>query len=205
MQYLLIYVLPFLPSGIPWSIHLITRLYCSALRQRPFQDLCLLWLLLTSHSSLLLQVSLPMRPHGINQYSFLVYLPDLRTRVTVAFWTSLFLASLSAVYALYQIPVRQATILLSLPLAYTSRCKPWESLWGSSATTPLVDFHHRLTACPSYRKNGIAFAIPIFLHLYALVSSILLGITYAVPVILIVAVLHCGYIIFVYRKLCHRI
>ena len=55
------------------------------------------------------------------------------------------------------------------------------------------------------RKNGIAFAIPIFLHLYALVSSILLGITYAVPVILIVAVLHCGYIIFVYRKLCHRI
>ena len=42
-----------------------------------------LWPLLTSHSSLLLQISLPMRPHGINQYSFLVYLPDLRIKVTV--------------------------------------------------------------------------------------------------------------------------
>ena len=82
-----------------------------------------------------------------------VYLPDLRTRVTVAFWTSLSCASLSAVYALYQVSVRQATISLSLLLAYTSRCKPWESLWGSSATTPLVDFHHSLTTCPSYTKN----------------------------------------------------
>ena len=36
------------------------------------------------------------------------------------------------------------------PFAYASRRKPWESLWGSSATTPLVDFHHRPTACPSY-------------------------------------------------------
>ena len=50
----------------------------------------------------------------------------------------------------YQVSVRQATISLSLLLAYSSRSKPWESLWGSSATTPLVDFHHRLTACPSY-------------------------------------------------------
>ena len=53
--------------------------------------------------------------------------------------------------ALYQISVRQATISLSLLLACTLRCRPWESLWGSSATTPLVDFHHRLTACPSYQ------------------------------------------------------
>ena len=88
-----------------------------------------------------------------SRQSFLVYLPDLHIRVTVAFWTSLHLASSSAVYALYQVSVRQATILLSLPLAYISRCKPWESLWGSSATTPLVDFHHRLTACPSYQKT----------------------------------------------------
>ena len=55
-----------------------------------------LWLLLTSHSSLLLQISLPMRPHGINQYSFLVYLPDLRIKVTVTFWTSLHFANSSA-------------------------------------------------------------------------------------------------------------
>ena len=121
---------------------------------RPF-GLRLLWPLLTSHSSLLLRLISPsVRSHGISLQSFLVCLPDLRTRVTVAFWTSLSFASLSAVYALYQVSVRQATILLSLLPACTSRYKPWESLWGSSATTPLVDFHHRLTACPSYEKTG---------------------------------------------------
>ena len=60
-------------------------------------------------------------------------------------------------YALYQVSVRQATISLSLLLAHISRCKPWESLWGSLATTPLVDFHHRLTACPSYYKKAVPF------------------------------------------------
>lgn len=34
-------------------------------------------------------------------------------QVTVAFWTSLSLASLSTMYALYQVSVRQATISLS--------------------------------------------------------------------------------------------
>ena len=61
----------------------------------------LLWLLLTSHSSLLLRLmEPPVRPHGISRQSFLVYLPDLRIWVTIAFWTSLPIASLSAIYAL---------------------------------------------------------------------------------------------------------
>ena len=96
----------------------------------------------------------PARPHGISPQSFLVCLPDLRDWVTVAFWTLLSYVSSSAKRALYQVSVRQATISLSLLLACTSRCKPWESLWGSSATTPLMDFHHRLTACPSYVKKS---------------------------------------------------
>ena len=67
---------------------------------QPFPNLHLvLWLLLTSHSSLLLQIALSMRPHGIDQCSFLVYLPGLRNRVTVTFWTSLLSANLSAYYA----------------------------------------------------------------------------------------------------------
>ena len=37
MQYLLIYVSPFLLSGIPCGIHLITRLHCSALWQTHFR------------------------------------------------------------------------------------------------------------------------------------------------------------------------
>jgi len=61
----------------------------------------LLWLLLTSHSSLLLRLMKPpVRPHGISRQSFLVCLPNLRMWVTVAFWTSLPLASLSAICAL---------------------------------------------------------------------------------------------------------
>ena len=88
------------------------------------------------------------KPASLSSSTCLIY----AHRITVAFWTSLLLASLSAMYALYQVSVRQATISLSLLLAHTSQCKPWELLWGSSATTPLVDFHHRLTACPSYQK-----------------------------------------------------
>ena len=41
---------------------------------------------------------------------------------------------------LYRVSVRQATISLSLLLAYTSRCKPWESLLSSSVTTPQWTF-----------------------------------------------------------------
>lgn len=40
----------------------------------------------------------------------------------------------------YRVPVRQATISLSLLLAYTSRCIPWESLSGWSVTTSLRTF-----------------------------------------------------------------
>ena len=110
--------------------------------------------MVTSHGSLLLRLMRPlMRPHGISHRSFLVCLQDLRMRVTAAFWTLWHLAHSSSVCAFYPVPVRQVTISLSLPLACTSRYKPWESLWGSSATTPLVDFHHRSTACPSYKKQ----------------------------------------------------
>ncbi len=63
-----------------------------------------------------------------------------------------------------KLSVRQATISLSLLLAYTSRYKPWESLWSSSATTPLVDFHHRLTACPSYVKKETGNLPPVSLY-----------------------------------------
>ena len=73
----------------------IDALNCSALPK----FFLVLWLLLTSHSSLLLQIALPMRPHGVNQYSFLVYLLGLRNRVTVTFWTSLKYDNLSAYYA----------------------------------------------------------------------------------------------------------
>ena len=50
--------------------------------------------------------------------------------------------------------------MLLLLLAHTSRCEPCKSLLGSLATAPLVDFHHRRTACPSYHeKTGLK---PVF-------------------------------------------
>ena len=83
---------------IPKSYRLLN---CSALRSISITEIfSLLWLLLTSHSSLLLQISLSVRPHGINQYSFFVYLLGLHNRFTVTFGTSLRLAHLSAMQAL---------------------------------------------------------------------------------------------------------
>ena len=100
MRSLLIYVSPRCRCQVSVRTYIcFALLRCSALRQG-FPP-CLLWRLLTSHSSLLLRLmGPPVRPHGISRQSFLVYLPDLRLRVTVAFWTSLSLASLSASHAL---------------------------------------------------------------------------------------------------------
>ena len=57
--------------------------------------------LLLSHTSLygLSLSTYGARSHGINQYSFFVYLLGLRNRVTVTFGTSLLIANLSAYYA----------------------------------------------------------------------------------------------------------
>ena len=114
-----------------------------------------LWLLLTSHSSLLLQISLSVRPHGINQYSFLVYLLGLRNRVTVTFGTSLLCANLSAYYAFvpsfcpsgYDFAIPSSRLCLTtqtLGVAF--------EFVGNYAS---VDFHHRALICPSYHKKGL--------------------------------------------------
>ena len=85
MRSLLIYVSPRCRCQVSVRTYIcFALLRCSALRQGYLP--CLLWRLLTSHSSLLLRLmGPPVRPHGISRQSFLVYLPDLRLRVTVAF------------------------------------------------------------------------------------------------------------------------
>ena len=75
-------------------------------------------------------------------------------------------------YASYQVSVRQATISLSLLLAHTSQCKPWESLWGSSATTSRVDFHHRCMTCPSYQEKALKLNALILIYTYSCLSLI---------------------------------
>lgn len=76
---------------------------CTVTLFSPLADVSvrLLWLLLTSHCSLLLRLMRPpVRPHGISTYSFLVYPPDLRTWVTATFRASLLFANLPAICAL---------------------------------------------------------------------------------------------------------
>lgn len=51
------------------------------------------------------------------------------------------------------------------------------------------------------KKDRLMFGMPVFLHIYALVSSIILGITKSIPAIVIVSVIHCSYLFFVYKKL----
>lgn len=51
------------------------------------------------------------------------------------------------------------------------------------------------------KRDRLMFAMPVFLHIYALVSSIALGITEAILPIIVVSILHCAYLFFVYKKM----
>ena len=106
--------------------------------------------LLTSHSSLLLQIALSMRPHGINQYSFLVYLLGLRNRVTVTFGTSLLVVNLSAYYAFvpsfcpsgYDFAIPSSRLHLTMQTLGVA--------FGLVGNYLPADFHRRALICPSY-------------------------------------------------------
>lgn len=103
---------------------------------QPF-GLRLLWPLLTSHNSLLLQLmEPPVRFHGINFQFFLVYLLIYAGGLRSPLGLRCLKASTSANHASYQVSVRQNTISLSLLLAYISRCKPRESPWAVGSYAP---------------------------------------------------------------------
>ena len=110
-------------------------------------------------------VSLSVRPHGINQYSFLVYLLGLRSRVTVTFWTSLLCANLSAYYAFvpsfcssgYDFAIPSSRLHLTMQTLGVAI-----EFVGNYVS---VDFHHRALICPSYTKKQRASKTALcFLH-----------------------------------------
>ena len=136
-------------------IHLITQLYCSALQHFSIAHFRTLSttasadfsrFVVTTLNFTACETSRDKPPASLSSSICLIYTHRLQLPFGLR-------CLRSAHPPCTQVSVRQATISLFLLLAHTSRCKPWESLWGSSATTPLVDFHHRLTACPSYLKN----------------------------------------------------
>ena len=115
-----------------------------------------LWLLLTSCRSLLLRISPSARPHGINQYSFLVYLLGLRNRVTVTFWTSLLSVNLSAYHAFvpsfcssgYDFAIPSSRLHLTMQTLGVA--------FGLVGNYLPADFHRRALICPSYAKRAQA-------------------------------------------------
>ena len=124
-------------------------LVCSAL-----PIVMVLWLLLTSCSSLLLRLLPSARPHGISRPSFLVYPLDLRTRVTVAFRgfdVSSHLARRVRLHIQFLSVGPRFRYCFFSPAPHDANLA--NRYGGSSATTPLVDFHHRLAACPSYYQR----------------------------------------------------
>ncbi|GGH35226.1 hypothetical protein GCM10008013_41420 [Paenibacillus segetis] len=50
------------------------------------------------------------------------------------------------------------------------------------------------------RKDALMITIPVFLDLYALVNAIIMGITEAILPIVIVSIIHCTYLIWIYKK-----
>ena len=95
-----------------------------------------------------------MRPHGISQCSFLVYLSGLHSWVTVAFWTSLPLVSLSAICAFvpascssgYDFAIPSSRLFLAVQTLGVAL-----EFVGNYAS---VDFHHRALTCPSYQNRS---------------------------------------------------
>ena len=100
-----------------------------------------------------------VRPHGISPNTFIVYLQNLHFGFTVTFLSS---ASLPTCYALYSVPVRQATISLLLPLSQMSPSKTCKSLLDSLVTTLCRDFHPSIKTSPSYQKiKAIYLSVPL--------------------------------------------
>ena len=101
---------------------------------------------------MLLQISLSVRPHGINQYSFLVYLLGLHNRFTVTFGTSLLCVNLSAYYAFvpsfcpsgYDFAIPSSRLHLTMQTLGVA--------FGLVGNYLPADFHRRALICPSYTK-----------------------------------------------------
>ncbi|MGN1192052.1 MAG: carotenoid biosynthesis protein [Dorea sp.] len=54
-----------------------------------------------------------------------------------------------------------------------------------------------------WKKHSLMFWMPVFLHFYALISCVVIGISKSIPTVIIVAVLHCIYLGYVYKKMNH--
>jgi len=131
---------------------LIDFLNCSALRSVSITEISpLLWLRLTSHSLLLLQISPSMRPHGISSSIF----PRLPAQFTYRSYDCLldFTASSQLIHSV-SLNIRFLFVRLRLRYCFfspTSRDVRLANHFGvRRQLRPNMDFHHRLTACPSY-------------------------------------------------------
>ena len=128
---------------------------------QPF-GLRLLWPLLTSHKSLLLQLmEPPVRSHGINFQFFLVYLLIYADGLRLP----LGLRCLKPAHLPTTPLIRFQFVRIRFRYPFFSPTSHDANLGnhhGLSAATPLVEFHHRLTACLSYHQQRRAFRLAAF-------------------------------------------
>ena len=94
-----------------------------------------------------------VRPHGISPEPFPVYSSDLRIEVTVAFWTLMLFAILSAQYALISdfCPSSHGFAIASSRLYLTVQTLQVTLRFVGNYAPQ--DFHLRFRTCPSYKEK----------------------------------------------------
>ena len=94
-----------------------------------------------------------VRPHGISPEPFPVYSSDLRIEVTVAFWTLMLFAILSAQYALISdfCPSSHGFAIASSRLYLTVQTLQVTLRFVGNYAPQ--DFHLRFRTCPSYKES----------------------------------------------------
>ena len=96
-----------------------------------------------------------VRPHGISPEPFPVYSSDLRIEVTVAFWTLMLFAILSAQYALISdfCPSSHGFAIASSRLYLTVQTLQVTLRFVGNYAPQ--DFHLRFRTCPSYKEKPL--------------------------------------------------
>ena len=156
-----------------WNV--LQLIDCSALRSIPITGTSLLlWLLLTSHSSLLLRLmGPPVRPPRLRRALFsLIHLPHLLVLLTT-FGLHLFWQTYPYFPALYVVPVRQAKGLPTASFRFHLTMDTLAvQLCASSLSTRTRDFHPLERAHGAQTKRNGRISPPVTVPSYAIFTAV---------------------------------
>ena len=134
-------------------------------------DSSILWLLLTSCSSLLLRISPPARPPQLRLVTFLSYIRHIYTAEFGQYWTLLWLASSSALHCLicdFCSSDREFALGLLHTPPHDGRTCP---LLTVPTAKSVVDFHHQVTdhSGQTGQEGSILILLPSCLFLFVFI------------------------------------